>query len=525
MLIRKIYAIPIIIALFSAPVTAQDAAKVGSTADHSKFEELQQDFKNGPEVTMACLSCHTEASKQLHKTKHWTWEAMNPNTGRKLGKKVVVNNFCVALSSNYPRCTSCHIGYGWKDDSFDFTSEEKVDCLVCHDTSGTYKKYPAGSGHPAYEDKMFPPKKGKMFKAVDLKVVAQSVGPTSRQTCGACHFYGGGGNAVKHGDIDASLGMPDKQLDVHMDAKGLNFSCAECHNADDHQVPGSRYSVVAKDPDGRDMPVGNPERSTCESCHGYEPMHDPKLNEHTDKVACQTCHIPEYARGGYATKMFWDWSKAGQKNDGKPIVKKDENGDVLYHTNKGLFEWERNVVPEYIWFNGKVKFTLLGDKIDGDGVVKINEFLGSPDDPGARIWPIKRFRGVQPYDAGNKTLAVPHLFGKDPAAYWKSYDWNKSLDAGMKSVGASYSGELGFVESEMLWPITHMVAPKEKALKCDDCHADNGRLAGLEGVYLPGRDKAVWLDTIGWILAAGTLGGVGLHGFLRILFRNRRKEQ
>ncbi len=43
-----------------------------STADHSKFEELQQDFKSGPEVTQACLSCHTEAAKQLHKTTHWT---------------------------------------------------------------------------------------------------------------------------------------------------------------------------------------------------------------------------------------------------------------------------------------------------------------------------------------------------------------------------------------------------------------------------------------------------------------------
>jgi len=32
-----------------------------STADHSKFTILQQDFKTGPEVTKACLTCHTEA--------------------------------------------------------------------------------------------------------------------------------------------------------------------------------------------------------------------------------------------------------------------------------------------------------------------------------------------------------------------------------------------------------------------------------------------------------------------------------
>ena len=31
-----------------------------STADHSKFEELDKDFKTGIEVTEACLGCHTE---------------------------------------------------------------------------------------------------------------------------------------------------------------------------------------------------------------------------------------------------------------------------------------------------------------------------------------------------------------------------------------------------------------------------------------------------------------------------------
>ena len=71
-----------------------------STADHSKFKELQQAFKSGPEVTKACLSCHTEAAKQVHKTKHWTWEFLNPENNQQLGKKNVINNFCIAISSN-----------------------------------------------------------------------------------------------------------------------------------------------------------------------------------------------------------------------------------------------------------------------------------------------------------------------------------------------------------------------------------------------------------------------------------------
>jgi octaheme c-type cytochrome (tetrathionate reductase family) len=456
-----------------------------STADHSKLKTLDKDFRTGPEVTKACLTCHTEAADQIHKTKHWTWEFVSPETGQRLGKRNIINNFCVAVSSNEPRCTSCHIGYGWKDGNFDFTSKENIDCLVCHDTTGTYKKFPTGAGHPNYEAKEWPPKSGKMRPPVDLKKVAQNVGPTSRRTCGACHFYGGGGNAVKHGDLDDSMAMPDKKLDVHMDAEGLNFTCTTCHRTDEHTLQGSRYTAVAADEKGAIMPGrGDEQRTTCRSCHGDGPMQNDMLNEHTDRLACQTCHIPAYARGGIATKMWWDWSTAGQKVDGKPIVK-NAKGEVVHDMKKGDFKWSENVVPEYRWFNGEVEYTLLGDRIDPAKGVLINRFGGLPDDVKSRIWPFKVFRGIQPYDAGAQILAVPHLFGKDPDAYWKSYDWNRALSAGMRSVGYSYSGELGFVESEMSWPITHMVAPKEDSLQCADCHVRDGRMKNVEGVDLP----------------------------------------
>ncbi len=93
-----------------------------STADHGSFKVLQQNFKSGPEVTRACLGCHTEAAKQVHKSKHWTWEFLNPETGQRLGKKHVINNFCTAVPSNYEFCTACHVGYGWKDQNFDWSA-------------------------------------------------------------------------------------------------------------------------------------------------------------------------------------------------------------------------------------------------------------------------------------------------------------------------------------------------------------------------------------------------------------------
>ena len=39
--------------------------------------------------------------------------------------------------------------------------------------------------------------------------------------------------------------------------------------------------------------------ATCEACHGDTPhKNKERLNSHTDKIACQTCHVPQFARGG-----------------------------------------------------------------------------------------------------------------------------------------------------------------------------------------------------------------------------------
>jgi octaheme c-type cytochrome (tetrathionate reductase family) len=507
----------------AAPVAPPKATN--STADHSKFKELQQSFKSGPEVTKACISCHTEAAKQLHKTKHWTWEFVNPETKQKLGKKNVINNFCTAVPSNEKFCAGCHIGYGMENaKTYDYTSETNVDCLVCHDTTGSYKKLPGLAGHPTYKDIEFPPKSGKTAKAVDLPKVAQSVGKTSRDTCGACHFYGGGGDAVKHGDLDSSLKKPAKYLDVHMDAKGLNFTCSTCHATQSHNIPGSRYTPTGKAEDtahmrGKDN-KGNV--SSCQACHGSAP-HKTKerLNSHTEKIACQTCHIPQFARA-QPTKMTWDWSTAGKLTpDGKRMQIKDASGHHdKYDSIKGDFTYESDVVPEYAWINGKVKYTLLGDPVNTQGVTKINEYGGSPTDGQSRIWPLKVFRGKQPYDLETKSLLVPHTavgYGeKDDSGYWANYKWDAALQAGAEAAGQKFGGKFDFVSTEMSWPITHMVAPKADALTCTQCHSKSGRLASIQGVYMPRRDANGMLDIIGWLAALGTLAGVMLHGALRI---------
>ncbi len=503
----------------TVPAWADTGDDRKTTADHTKFEVLQVKFSFGPDVTKACLSCHTEAARQIQKTTHWTWDYEHPDTGQKLGKRNVINSFCGSPMSNEAVCTSCHIGYGWKNLKTDLSEQDRVDCLVCHDTTGTYRKAYGKAGHPLYEGEDAP----------DLTRIAKAVGPTSRRSCGSCHFYGGGGDGVKHGDLDSSLSEPDEFLDIHMDAEGLNFTCSTCHNPKGHAVPGSRYRVTAKDEEGIDAP-GKEYKShaSCESCHGTVPhINKAKLNDHTDKVACQTCHIPAFARGMIATKTWWDWSTAGRLDkDGKPMVIMGDDGHPEYSSIKGDFRYEEDVVPTYRWFDGQVRYTLWTDKLDdSQQPIPVNDIVGSYDDPKSRIWPFKVMRGKQIYDTENKTLLVNHLFSnEDDTAFWTNFDWDKAVKAGADYAGQPFSGKYGFTETVMYWPITHMVPPKDEALACDSCHAKDSRLNGLPGFYVPSRDNLPLLDLLGYAFVALCVLGVLGHTALRIFFCFRRNR-
>lgn len=499
----SLIAIAGLIALSGAvsPTIAQEEAEDVAVTwqDHSTYEELQGPFPDGPSVTTACLTCHTDAATEIHATAHWTWLQTNPLNGQEIGKRNIINNFCVAVESNEARCTSCHVGYGMTDaDTFDFANESLVDCVVCHDTTGTYKKLPTGAGNPVTEAMVEGTEtgsivvNGKDFFPIDLVNVAQNVGPTSRETCGSCHFYGGGGDAVKHGDLDSTLKNPSYELDIHMSPDGANFTCATCHDNGDHNIGGSLIALNARDVLGIDVPgMTDGSRTTCESCHGVDAHDfgdsddmDDDLNMHVDFIACQTCHIPEFARG-QSTKMTWDWSTAGDTSAGEKGVVMGEGGKPIYDAKKGDFTWESDVVPTYLWFNGEMVYYELGDEVNLDGVTSINMPQGSSSDRDARLWPFKVFTGVQPYDSVNNTLVIPHLFpkGKDDAdAYWKSWDWARAIQYGMDYAGVEYSGEYGFTETEMYWPITHMVAPARDALQCEDCHDGGERMLNVEGV-------------------------------------------
>ena len=162
--------------------------------------------------------------------------------------------------------------------------------------------------------------------------------------------------------------------------------------------------------------------------------------------------------------------------------------------------------------------------IDPSGVVALSHAVGSPEDPNSRIYPFKVHRGNQPYDKINKTLLVPLLSG--PKGYWKDMNWNRALTLGNAAVGVPFSGEFDFVKTTYVYPTTHMVAPKDNVVNCTECHIDqDSRLAGITGVYMPGRDRFQLLCALGWIAVLGAFFGVCLHGVGRVFTSsNGRKE-
>lgn len=431
----KVFLFSILVVLIATPFIAAE--------DHSEL--IEGPYDTPQEVTSECLMCHEDVGEDVLKTRHWNWLGdefnMEGHGTVQFGKQNAINNFCVAIPSNWPRCTSCHIGYGWKDETFDFNDPENIDCLVCHDQTGTYKKTPTGAGMPA--------------EGVDLVAVAQSVGSPTRQNCGAaCHFEGGGGNGVKHGDLDESLLNPSRELDVHMSAEGNDFSCTDCHAADNHMIAGASHGSMAE----------GANRILCIDCHDPKPHEKERLNDHTATVSCEACHIPTFARE-MPTKTWWDWSTAG-RDDMKETT--DQYGKHTYAKKKGTFKWEKNVVPTYVWYDGKADYYQIGDQINPEKVVKLNDPQGSLSDADAKIYPFKVMKGKQPYDTGNNMIIVPKLFGKD--GFWKTWDWNQANKLGMESVDLTYSGSYDFVETELYVPIHHMVAPVEDALNCSSCH-------------------------------------------------------
>lgn len=416
--------------------------------DHKDLVKLQGKV-DALGVTKDCLSCHEDQGRAMLGTAHWNWQGPSPFTlGQEervdLGKRYqTINNSCIALGGNWPRCTSCHAGYGWKDEGFDFIDMGKIDCLVCHDTTGNYRKSASGAGFPE--------------AGVDLVKVAKGVGRPSRATCGMnCHFAPGPSDPVSHGSMNSGLLKPTRNLDVHMGVDGMDFRCVECHKTSNHKISG--HSISVPEVEGY---------LSCQACHTAKPhigsgLLNSHLNMHIDNLACQTCHIPVYAKGNPAVTI-WDWSTAGRESTD---IEAGE-GMKTHIKELGTLTFRETAKPTYLWYDGTVKRYLAGDRITDAGATELNKPEGNRQDPDARIYPFKVIAGKQISDEVHKFLITPKLW----QGFWQHWDWNKAAQEGLKDANLAYSGRYEFVETVAYQGLNHEVLPKERALSCAHCHA------------------------------------------------------
>ncbi|MFY3742647.1 hypothetical protein ACOQFB_01960 [Anaeromyxobacter sp. Red801] len=429
-------------------------------------------FTKGEEVTAECLTCHAGAGEEMLASAHFRWAgptpglrdaAGNPVDDGTIGKKGLINDFCVAVPSNEGRCGECHAGYGdpaQKKLAYQLAPDAgRVDCLVCHaDLATGYVKAqknfgiadvkPASGCTPACTAAQVclplaggptcvaPGSPEYAAKLSDVLLqAARSVRRPGRDNCGKCHFYAGGGDNVKMGDLASSLAVPvGPEVDVHMGSAnaGAPTLCVDCHAGD-----GFRHDRMK----GTGLSVAMVEEAplACADCHApTAPIHTAK---HLAALACQTCHVPAFSRQ-LATKTNWNWAQAGYKDcryPGAPQAIVDacvtnpasaafgtskaviDGVEVDYNWQKGVFVMEKDVKPAYRWYDGTARHATISgalasfDPADGQAAaapIALSEPAARLGDAGARITPFKHMQGRQPVMIDGSFAIVPHVFGQ-----------------------------------------------------------------------------------------------------------------
>ncbi len=402
----------------------------------------------------ACVDCHLGAAAEVHASTHYQWLGEAPDmvngAGLRQGKLTnAVNSYCINISGNWSGCGACHVGRGKRPDD-PTAGFENIDCLVCH--SEEYAK--ARTRLPD----------GSMGVAAPTDAMVQNVHLPTRTTCLQCHAKAGGGDAVKRGDLSlATAGNADAAFDVHMNSRGGDLRCQSCHVFQNHRVVGKGSDLRATDDPGRGSEI------RCASCHAGKDApgghSTAKIGEHVARVACQTCHIPTYAK--VATEVFRDWQRHadGSLADGG-------SGPGHPWTVKAA-----NLVPTYRFWNRLSDNALLGDDASRTFDAALRTYptsrpLGDVGDPRAKLYPFKYKTAVQP-----KTEAGDLLIALDTGEYLKgSGNVAAAIQKGLQGMGLPATEPYAWVSTDTFQLLNHGVAPAAQALACSACHGSTARM-------------------------------------------------
>lgn len=395
-------------------------------------QSLTGPFADTRAVIEQCLGCHTRQGEDILQSSHWTWERSRliGAERRSFSKKDGLTTFAVRVPTNPSRCMTCHISTTFLSGRHDPNAAADIDCLVCHDTTGTYRRV-----------------LGAPVKTLDLTRIATNVGLPRPANCLTCHGRECGLTGLRgHGGFDD---------DIHLDHNGAALTCQQCH-------PGKEKHEMQRRlvPDEK-----QPKHAGCIACHSSTPHSRMQLNSHSSTIACQTCHIPVHGRTTPAL-ISWNWlNRAGM------TVDQHTRQPTPFLTADGL-TMATNLRPTYLWDNGGDQIYERGGRVDP---ATLNHLLAPlARDQSARIRPFSVLFGTQLYDEKYRYLISPALTRAEPT-FFSDAGWNQIAAEGMNNLRLPFSGALGFTTTVSFRRLNHGVAPATEALDCMDCHGKAGR--------------------------------------------------
>jgi hypothetical protein len=456
-----------------APICYNDSVAVASTSGASITGTVKDPEAMGssspcgdPHANLSytqypanCLSCHHDKAEEVSLSTHYQWLGDAPDmvngVGLKQGKLTnSVNSYCINILGNWKGCGACHVGKGKRPDdaSADLSN---IDCLVCHNAEYAV-------GRKRLTD-------GSMGVEAPSDSMVRNVAKPERTNCLVCHANAGGGDGVKRGDLSMALiSNSNPAFDVHMNAAAGDLNCQACHTFEKHRVIGKGSDLRATD----DLNRGS--RIDCSKCHaGQDTLngHDDKnINSHVQRVACQTCHIPTYAKVPTETHRNWQFHADGSPADGNsgpghPFMVK-----------------ESSLIPEYKFWNGKSNNVLLGDNASkaydsAFGTYPTSRPVGDINDPESKLYPFKYKTALQP-----KTIGDDRLIAMDTYEYLKtSGDVSLAVRKGLENMGYPANEPYEWITTDTYQLINHGVNPAMEAdasgpLSCNDCHNNTERM-------------------------------------------------
>ena len=382
-------------------------------------------------------------------------------------------------------CSQCHPGGGpLKQYGMD------VDCLICHQQNG-YKggkgvgKAPAGVDANGYVIQsngarlaalmMAGAKANGDYKKLDLSGIAAKamegvelrIGKPRPDNCNFCHWKTNSKRGTRY------AAFKGKSMDVHYSAGML---CQDCHITKKHQIGKGKVVDTAGTPQLRGT------MKTCTDCHGEAPHegdYADELNDHVERIACETCHIPkttpatvgvDWLRGmdmvNMMKKFHWMLPIANVFGMATPEMMTGQINDMIAHYKKKA---KAGFKPVYAWHNRDILCT------------EVPHPTGSRDDDNSRITPFNVIETVL-FDDGTTPAVV-----KNPDGHANGYPVPRTFvaRAGGKGKRDTTLEEMRKYDNgryknavirriPMYFSMYHNIAPAKEALSCNQCHTQKG---------------------------------------------------